>query len=391
MMKIVKSSLHTFECSNKRVFLRVDLNVALQEGKIISDFRLKAIMPTLELLLKKGAKIILATHIGRPQGTNHELTTQHLIPWFIKQGYSITYEPDLLKAYKKSFEAQSTILLLENLRFYPGEKNEDPVFAQSLGALADFYVNDAFGLMHRTDCSLYALPLLFPASGRSVGLLVEREIDTIENLFNNKSHPFVCIIGGLKVKEKLAFINYLLPKIDLLILVPAMVFSFLKAKGQETGNSFIDNDALKICSTIMENATRLNKKIIMPLDYLVSANKNFATLTNKQLDEFNVSDIGITIGSATQKQISTIISKAKLCLYNGLMGFMEYPHTLQGVDAIFKAMGSMPGKSIVAGGDSVAAIQALGYEENIDFMSTAGGALLSFLTDHPMPALELYR
>ena len=246
----IHSHLHTAELSDLRVFLRADLNVPLYEGHIQNDFRLKALRPTLDLLLKKKARVILATHIGRPQGFDKKLSTQVLVKWFENHNYPIAWVASLEQAHLQSEHlAPQTILLLENMRFYKGEQSQNQqeraAFAEQLKKLGDYYVNDAFALLHRDDTSITLLPQLYTKKHKTIGLLVERELDTLSDLFAKPKRPFMIIIGGGKVKDKLPFIEQLLDKVDIIMILPALVFTFLKAMGQEVGLSLVDTELLE--------------------------------------------------------------------------------------------------------------------------------------------------
>ena len=269
-MKLI-SKLHSWSCDNQRVFLRTDLNVPLHQGSIISYRRLQAIRPTLDCLIGQNAKIILATHIGRPKGADPSLSTKHLIPWFEQHGYSVTFSPDVETANETTI-TPGTILLLENLRFFSGEKTSDLVFAKQLAQLADWYVNDAFGTLHRSDTSVYLLAEQFPREKRTIGFLVEKELAILNEFMNNPQHPATIILGGGKVADKLSLIKNLLFKADYIVLCPAIVFTFLQAKEDPVGKSLVDNNSIDLAQSILDKATQTNTQIIFPLDYQIAQN-----------------------------------------------------------------------------------------------------------------------
>jgi len=312
-MKIVTltSQLPTFDLNKKRVLLRADLNIPLKDGTITHDHRLKALTPTLDLIQKKGGKIILATHIGRPRNANPALSTKNLIPWFKSNNYSIKHEPDLTKAYTKSFDDFATILLLENMRFFPGEKNADPDFARALAQLGDYYVNDAFALAHRNDTSVTLVPQLFPSDKRTVGLLVEHELEELNTFITSKQQPFVVVIGGGKAADKLPLLYNLIDQVDTILLCPAIVFTFLKAQGIPVGKSLVDDSALSLCNALLKKAQQHNVKIVFPVDYQIAHNSIEGPLSYVSGDTISKNDIGISVGPKTIELFLPYIQEAQ--------------------------------------------------------------------------------
>lgn len=387
-MNRLKSPLPSLNLSGKRVFLRADLNVPLYNGAIVSDLKLQALRPTLDMILQNGGKIILATHIDRPKGYDPSLSTQILIPWFNAQGYTIDFESDLKQAYTKSFHDPKTILLLDNLRFFPEEKNHDAQFAQSLARLGDYYVNDAFGTIHRLDCSLIQVPQLFTADKRMFGLLIERELANAHRLLKPEK-PFTLIIGGNKISDKIPLIEQLLPHIDNLLLCPAIVFTFLKAENKPFGASLVDNDAIQACLNLKNLAEQHNVTLKTPLDYLVSHDTFHGPFYIVPENKLSDMDYGISIGPLTKELFGEIIARSKTIFYNGLMGDLNHPETLDGVQSLFTQMAQSKGYCVIGGGDSTAAAQILGLAQQIDFLSTGGGALIAYLSNQELPALEI--
>jgi phosphoglycerate kinase len=369
---VYKSELPSWQISGKRLFLRADLNIPLEKGIIKDDYRLKELLPTLNLLLEKKAKIILATHIGRPDHPQPELSTRHLIPWFRHHGYSIEYCNTLEEAEQKSKEDSKTIVLLENLRFYPGEKSQDPPFAQQLKKLADWYVNDAFGTLHRTDTSVLALPKLFEPNHRTFGLLIQKELNNAQQLLHPK-RPFCLIVGGGKAADKIPLIKSLLPKLDSLLLCPGIDTAFAQ-KG---------TDAEAIISFAKKNRITIET----PQDYLVGKSLDQGPFTIKAKDALIPVDFPISIGPFTQKKYAQVIATSATAFYNGLMGTLKNMQTLQGVHALFNAMQHCE-FALVGGGDSIAAARVLGFEKNLN-LSTGGGALLAYLSGQNLLALEI--
>lgn len=362
------SALHRDNLTGLRVFLRADLNVPITGGFIEDDFKLQGIAKTLNLLLKKKATIILATHLGRPKNTEEQLSTRHLIPWFTHHGYSIEYCNTIQEAHQKSKRSSGTILLLENLRFNPGEKAGDPLFADQLRSLADYYVNDAFGTLHRTDCSVLALPQLFEPHQRTFGLLIEKELNQSQKLLYPQ-HPFCVVVGGGKIEDKLSLIQALVPKLDMLLLCPGI------------DREFMSKNFLKA------TAQKERVEILAPDDYLVGISLHEGPFTVKKAKELVAADFAVCIGPETQKKYAAIITRSKTVFYNGLMGTLDNAQTLTGVHAVFTAM-QHADFSLVGGGDSTAAARKLGFEGTLS-LSTGGGALLAYVSGQKMPALEI--
>jgi phosphoglycerate kinase len=371
---------------NKRVFLRADLNVPLMQGKIGNDFRLTSILPTINALLDKGAEIVLATHIGRPDNQYPELSTQHLIPWFKKHGYHITFVPDYT-AIKQYPIQPHHILLLENVRFFPGEKDADPFFAKQLANGAHYYVNDAFGLIHEHDCSVSVLPYEFPENRRSIGLLIEKELTKLDILKHNPQHPFIAILGGGKIEDKIPLIQQLLPKVDTLLICPALCFSFLKAMGKPVGKSLVNDAMIPVCKQIILQAERLGVNYIFPSDYQIAYDSINGSLDIVNAEEFPENAVGISIGPKTIEQFITEINKSRTIFFNCAMGFADKPTTIKNTQKLIHAMAQSDATTIIAGGDSVdIAFETPGHQ-SITHLSTGGGAALAYLSGALLPGL----
>lgn len=369
---VYHSTLPSWHLEEKRVFLRADLNVPLLHGQIEDDFKLHELIPTLNLLLEKKAKIILATHLGNPDQPQPELSTRYLLPWFVHQGFSIIFCSTLEHAYQESKKDPQTILLLENLRFYPGEKKSDAAFAQELKKLAHYYVNDAFGTLHRKDCSVFALPSLFEPNHKTFGLLIQKELNDAEKLVAPK-HPFCLILGGGKAEDKIPLIKTLLTKINYLLLCPGVDRALIQ-KSSEL--EFIRTTAIKERITIE-----------FPEDYLVGKSLTEGPFVIKKSSELIPQDFAIRIGPETQKKYAALIRKSNTTFYNGLMGTLDNPESLAGVHALFTAMQECD-FALVGGGDSTAAARKLGFEKSLH-LSTGGGSLLAYLSNQKLPALEV--
>lgn len=386
-MKIT-SQLPFWNTENKRILLRADLNVPLQDGKIVNDFRLQATLPTIDYILDRNGIVVLITHIGRPTNHDPHLSTQHLIPWFEQRGYTIEFANTIEAAQEKIKSAQpKTIILLENLRFFPGEKAQDGNFAQQLAQLGDYYVNDAFGMMHREDTSITLVPQQFAPEKRSIGFLIEKELRVLNAMLEQPKRPLVVIIGGGKVTDKIPVIEHLLDKANTLLLCPAIVFTFAKALGKQVGKSLVDDNALALCKQIFQQAKEKNVNVVFPVDYQIALNTIQGPLSIVPSDTIPDDGVGISIGPQTAQHYSEIMSNAGTIFFNGAMGFLERKETLQGMKAIFDAMGQSNGMSIIAGGDSVATAQVLDATAGIDHLSSGGGATLAYLTGKPLPGI----
>lgn len=384
------SLLPTFNMHNKRVFVRADLNVPIKNGIITNDYRLQALLPTIKYIQQAGGKIILATHIGRPKNVDPSLSTRALIPWFTSHGYSITFQSDLEQAYTDSFKDFHTILLLENLRFFPGEKNGDSAFAQKLASLGDYYVDDAFGSLHRTDASIVLVPTFFPADKRTIGLLVERELQMLDRLLTPEQ-PFSLILGGGKVADKIPIINALLPRIHSLLLCTAISNTFVKALGNSIGKSLVDEAALPLCKELVDRAQELGVIVYLPVDYYAAHDSFNGPVITEPIDAqaFPHDAVAISIGPKTVALYAREFMKDHTLFVNGLMGDLNRPETLRGTQLLYAAIGRSPALSVIGGGDSVAAAYQLGDVSQFDYLSTGGGATLAYISGQELPGLSV--
>ena len=383
-MLSIKSKLRELNLKNKKVFLRVDLNIDLKGQDLDKSFRLSAIMPTLEYILEQNACIILATHIGRPNEYDPNLSTLAIAKWLEKKQYVATHISELDKDLIDALYKPKSIIVLENLRFYEGEKEESENFAKLLKSFAQIYVNDAFGVLHRNETSVTLLPMLFEKEYRTIGFLVEKELQELNKLISMPG-KFLLILGGAKIKTKLVMIKKLVEKINTLILLPAMVFTFLKTLGKNTGKSLIEPELLQEAKEILELLQTNNKKLILPNDFLVIENNKLEYLS---IDNFNNNTYGLSIGPESMKMIEEEIKNADKIFYNGAMGLKEIPESLELLRQIFKSIGNSKAFSVVAGGDSVQDLYEFNFESKIDFCSTGGGSALEYLSGKDLPGLK---
>ncbi|MFC1842277.1 phosphoglycerate kinase [Candidatus Dependentiae bacterium] len=399
----LSNAINKIDFKNKQVFLRVDLNVPIinqdknkaKAQKILSDHKFLAILPTIQMLLKKGAKIVVATHLSNPKKPDKSLSTEILLPMFEKHGYKVSFEPDLDKAIQESATIfkRHNILLLENLRFFKGEKNKKfaPEFAQKLTQLGDYYVNDAFGVLHREDTSITLVPELFGKQNIFLGLLVEHELHMLEKLCAREHKKFTCIIGGGKVDTKLPLIQYVLDKVDKVLLCPAINFTFLKYAGKQVGNSLVDDSLLPLIPKILRKAKNKKVKIVYPVDYIVAKDSFEGPISIIDKNEIPDGFVGVSIGPKTTKKFTEIISNSKTVFFNGAPGNIKNIKTLQGTMKMFKAMGKRGIFSVISGGDSVAIAYLTGAAQNIDYLSTGGGATLTFFSNQKLPGLAIFQ
>ncbi len=382
------SKIHEWNLQNQRVFVRADLNIPLLNGMILDDHRLYGILPTLNLIAQKGGKIILATHIGRPKKPTEKLTSKILIPWFQERGFAIDFASTPQQAYEKSKEKNDTIVLLENLRFFPGEKRKEEEFAQQLAATADYYVDDAFAALHRDDASIALLPTFFEPKKRSIGLLVAHELQLLTPL-KKPVKPFVLIVGGGKVADKLPLLEGFLDSVSTILMCPAFVFSFMKVEGKEVGKSLVYSEAASLIKDFLAKAKKKNVKIIFPKDYMVASGSIDGPLSRVKANAIPKDGFGITIGPETVKEFAPHIRNAQTILYNCAMGFFSRPETLEGTEKLLKLVGLSKAYTVIAGGESVAATNYFGLQKKMNYLTTGGGAVLTYLAGKDLPGLEV--
>jgi len=385
---VFANQLNNIDLRNKRVFLRADLNVPVKNRQILDDYKLQKILPTLNLLKAQRAKVILATHIGRPTSYDPNLSTAILTSWFEKRNYQINLEDNLEEAYKKSFESPNEIILLENLRFSPGEKNQDAQFAEQLVKLADYYVNDAFGTIHQHDTSVTILAQKFSIGKKFVGPLIKKELDSLNKLINNPEKSLTLIMGGKKTTEKIPFIQHILPKIQTLLLCPAIVFTFLKALGKNVGKSLVDEDLVPIIPKMLQLSKELNTKIVFPIDYQVAKDNFDGSTYYTKSDKIDNHDFGISIGPKTVESFRNEILKSKNIFFNGVFGNTNKQETLIGLKSVFDAMVKSDAYTVIGGGHSVALAQLFGIGNKIRHLSTGGGSSLAYLSGLELPGLK---
>ena len=388
--------LSTVDVAGKRVFLRCDLNVPLKEGVIKDDGRIKASLPTIQLLLEKGASLVIAAHLGRPKGeAKPELSLapvaqrlSELLGREIKftgevTGAAVTTAAESLQA--------GEILLLENIRFSAAEtskeESERAAFAAELAKLADFYVGDGFGAVHRKHASVFDLPKLLP---HAAGILVAAEVQVLKKLTQNPERPYGVILGGAKVSDKLGVIENLLGKVDVLAIGGGMVFTFLKAQGKEIGTSLVEAEMLDVVKGLITTAEKNGVKLVLPTDIVVApAFAADATPTIVAADAIPADQMGLDIGPVSAAAFAAEIVQCKTVFWNGPMGVFEFPNFAAGTKVVAQALTQVSGISVVGGGDSAAAVRALGFADSqFGYISTGGGASLEYLEGKELPGLK---
>jgi phosphoglycerate kinase len=376
--------------NQQRVLVRVDFNVPIINNCIADDYRLKAFIPTLSYLQQQYAQIILITHLGKPKGFDPALSTRILIPWFVKQGYELLFASDINQAYELSRLPENRLILVENLRFFPGEKERDQTFAQDLARLGEFYVNDAFGALHRSDSSLTLTPLCFPPDKRCIGLLVEKELTKLNRILQ-PTPPFIVIVGGGKLQTKIPLLKAMIGKADIILICPAIAFTFLAAQNYAVGSSLVDNTLFDTCIEIITTAAYSKTRIVFPVDYFVSTNGLQPPYTVISADSFKPQDCGVGIGPQTVAQWNDIVAHGKTIFFNGLMGDVSVPDSTRSSVALFSILAHVNAYTVIAGGDSVACAIAQGFEHNISYLSTGGGATLAYLAGQELPGLVVLK
>jgi phosphoglycerate kinase len=387
--------LSTIDVAGKRVFLRCDLNVPLKEGVIKDDGRIKASLPTIQALLEKGASLVIAAHLGRPKG---EAKTELSLAPVAKRlsellGREVKFTGQVtgpaVTAAAQSLHA-GEILLLENIRFSAAEtskeESERATFAEELSQLADVYVGDGFGAVHRKHASVFDLPQLLP---HAAGKLVAAEVEVLKKLTQNPERPYGVVLGGAKVSDKLGVIENLLGKVDVLAIGGGMVFTFLKAQGKEIGTSLVEAEMLDVVTGLIATAKKNGVKLLLPTDIVVAPTFSAdATPTLVSADAIPADQMGLDIGPVSAAAFAAEILKCKTLFWNGPMGVFEFPNFAAGTRVVAQALTEVSGISVVGGGDSAAAVRALGFADSqFGYISTGGGASLEYLEGKELPGL----
>ena len=397
-MGLNKKTVDDINVKGLRVLCRCDFNVPLKDGKITDENRLVAALPTIKKLIADGGKVILCSHLGKVK-TEEDKKTKTLAPVAVRlsellgQEVKFAADPEVVGPNAKAaVEAMKDgdVILLENTRFRPEETKNGEAFSKDLASICDVFVNDAFGTAHRAHCSNVGVAGLVDTA--VVGYLMQKEIDFLGNAVNTPERPFVAILGGAKVADKLNVISNLLEKCDTLIIGGGMAYTFLKAKGYETGASLVDDSKVDYCKEMMDKAEKLGKKLLLPVDTVVAA--SFPDPIDAEIpvetvavDAIPADKMGLDIGEKTAAMYAEAVASAQTVVWNGPMGVFENPILAKGTIAVAKALADTDATTIIGGGDSAAAVNILGYGDKMTHISTGGGASLEFLEGKELPGV----
>ena len=387
-----KKTIRDIKLNGQRVFCRVDFNVPMEDGKVTDDTRIKAAIPTIEYMTNEGAKVILASHLGRPKGEVNEdmrLTPagdklSELLGKPVKKlDSSIGEEVEKAIAEMKDGD----VILLENVRFNPGEEKNDAELSKHFADLADVFVNDAFGTAHRAHASTAGIAQYIPGV---LGFLLEKELDILGKALSNPERPFTAIIGGAKVKDKIGVIDNLLDKVDNLLIGGGLSYTFTRAQGHETGDSLVEEDKVELAKSFIDKAKRKNVALYLPTDAVV-ANKFSADAQTKTLavDEITEGWMGLDIGPETAERYKQVIKGSKFVIWNGPMGVFEMEPFANGTKTVADAMAETSAYTVIGGGDSAAAVEKFGVADKMDHVSTGGGASLEFMEGKELPGVAV--
>ena len=390
------------ELQSKTVLIRCDLNVPIKDGVISDDGRIRASLPTIKHLVSEGARVVICSHLGRPEGTRVETYSLEPVARRLAEllEQKVVFANDCIgevaEAAASRLEA-GEVLLLENLRFHEAETSKDSnvrlEFAKKLASLADFYVGDGFGVLHRKQASVFEVTSLLPSAA---GYLVEKEVSVLRELVQSTRRPYTVVLGGSKVSDKLGVIDALFPKVDNLLIGGGMVFTFLAALGHRVGKSLLESTQIETVRGYMDQASKAGVKIVLPTDIVMAssfaADAEFSVAAVESLEEtsFGPDGIGLDIGPESAREFARIVAESELCFWNGPMGVFEFENFSHGTASVAKGLTELKGLGVVGGGDSAAAVRALGFNDS-DFghISTGGGASLEYLEGKTLPGLEV--
>lgn len=387
----IKKTMKDIDVKGKRVFVRVDFNVPMAEGKVSDDTRIRAAIPTIQYLVEQGAKVILASHLGRPKGEVNEEMRLTAVGERLSELMNKKVKK-LDESIGEAVEAvvaemqEGDIVLLENVRFHKGEEKNDEELSTQFARLADVYVNDAFGAAHRAHATTEGITKFVPVSVS--GFLMQKELEVLGKALSNPERPFTAIIGGAKVKDKIGVIENLLEKVDNLIIGGGLAYTFIKAMGHDIGKSLLEEDKIDLAKSFIEKAKEKGVNLYMPIDAVVTSEfSNDAEAAVVDIDAIPADKMGLDIGPKTAEKYAEVIKASKLIIWNGPMGVFEMEKFANGTKAVAQAMAETAGYTVIGGGDSAAAVEKFGVADKMDHVSTGGGASLELMEGKELPGI----
>ncbi|HYR91706.1 MAG TPA: phosphoglycerate kinase [Terriglobia bacterium] len=387
-----KLSISDLDLRGKRVFMRVDFNVPIDGGRITDDTRIRASLPSIRYVLENAGRLVLASHLGRPKGKPEPKYSLKPVAARLSEvlGKQVLFAPDCVGPEVEKMASslpEGGAMLLENLRFHAEEEKNDPAFAKQLAALCDVYVNDAFGAAHRAHASTVGIAKFVKQA--AAGFLMQKELEALSHALTKAEKPYVSIVGGAKISDKIELIENLLNLATSILIGGAMAYTFFRAQGLETGKSLVEADKIDLAKELLAKASQKKVPIELPVDHVVASGLDSTDSQVTPVDRTPADRMGLDIGPETVRRYSEIIRQAKTIVWNGPMGVFEKPQFAKGTFAIARAVAESNAFSIVGGGDSAAAVAQAGVESKITHISTGGGATLEFLSGRKLPGVEV--